>query len=340
MIFHDKATPFRKKSLQNCSNQAFSAQKAGNCLDFESILNNFSKKISQKIQTLSQKIDNLQLFSQKHQENPAKIPKISGILQENAAKSVPPILEQKSNLFISNIQKNSVFFSIFNKHFTNIYTFLQELSETNYEFLYRNLIDILNEFLVNSNNFPDNFSENSSLPSFPSFPDIFKKKEESHARFLKENARFSDNNEKSDNFGGSSPENNCENSNFEAFFRKNSNSRKKWGPSFLNTGKIPRPLYELFKKQRFSYKVMPSLKEKYQENLSMKDVKPNKIEEKKRENANIPQNSNENQENSQGNSPKTQLNIEKNQEICKNTGGDCLNLFTNFKARMSRKYKK
>lgn len=260
---------------------------------------------------------------------------------------------------------------------------MQELSENHYENLYKSLIDILNEFLMTTRKFPDNnnnfLSDNSSLPSFPSFPDIFRKKEENNNNsdiFLKDNVRSSYNFEKSENFdrfGGSNPEYNIEteneNYNYETnfeYFRRN--SRKKWGPTFLNTGKIPPPLYELFKKQRFSYKVMPSLKEKYKENLSMKDVKDKTVNDgKNKEDRSLSvvkdmlkdrtysfkrkpeEKTRENQGNSHGNSPKTQLNqlnhngtdsLIRNQGECSKTGGDGLNLFTNFKARMSQKYKK
>lgn len=123
-------------------------------------------------------------------------------------------------------------------------------------------------------------------------------------------------------------------------------NRKKWEPKYLKTRKAPLPIHELFKKQKFSYKVMPSLKEKYLMNISLKErtneqidltsdksltvkEKFQKIENRKKT---LKLKIVKNEENNDGgnSTPKYKM----------NTGGDGLNLFTNFKARMSQKYKK
>lgn len=218
---------------------------------------------------------------------------------------------------------------------------MRELANTNYECLLKNLISVVNEFLNKNNKFPEPFfSEKSSLISLGSLSDILKNKDEIPSEFLiNENLQL--NSEKyvktPINFNFDE-----KNENINRFFKKN--ARKKWENKYFHTGKIPPPLYELFKKQKFSYQVMPSLKEKYLQNLSMKEDKEKTQEMKKSESTffslmreskprtySFKKKSDENQENSVGNSPKMRLNT---------TGSDGLNLFTNFKAKMSQKYKK
>ena len=291
------------------------------------------------------------------------------------------VFDAESNLFIRKIQKNQVLFSIFNKHFLNLYNFMQEIFNKNYQFLYKNLISMLNEYMDNPENYKSLSGKSrlsSNFASLSSVSTLCKKKCEISA-----DCSLFD------------PLTNCVDSKNVEFQERNDDfKRKKWEPKYINTKKVPIPAYKLFKKQKFSYTVMPSLKEKYLSSRDFKDkekseeigslreskeelrqndeklpvvkklkkeeIKENEkikslrlLKEVKEENGKEESESkgilglNLKKEESRGKSIKTKRNYENNKEINRmnspkariNTGGDGLNLFTNFKARMSQKYK-
>ena len=159
-----------------------------------------------------------------------------------------------SNLFIRKIQKNQTLFGIFNKRFVNLYNFLQEIFNKNYHFLYTNLVSMLNEFM---DNVPKSSSQRSSfspsMPSLSSVSTLCKKKQETSEDFSLFDPLVK-------NFEGTP-------SNMEG----SQQNRRKWEPKYVHTKKVPIPAYKLFKKQKFSYTVMPSLKEKYFSNRDLKE---------------------------------------------------------------------
>ncbi len=281
------------------------------------------------------------------------------------------------DIFIQNIQKNPQIFSLFNKHFHDFYHFLQEIFNKNYQNLFKSLISLLNDFMQNFSrnsfrNSPKNSTEtfshakSSIFPSLNSFSDIISKNPENSLEFRCFEP-FSDKNIDFSRRKWGPKFIKMKKIPIPAYkLFKRPKFDNKVMPSLKGKYLANLSLKEMGKTEDFIAKKPEKIhkKEEIYKEISRK------IGEFSSKNQEKSGNFNENYDSFHLKNPinmknsmeiddkslriseknmrireKSLLNVEKPKENVNNspklkTGGDGLNLFTNFKARMSQKYKK